>query len=280
MSDRQKPKLSDLVNSFKKSIPSKEEMEKNEKNRYNMAGKNPNQFSNWYPSVLKSGAKVPKTLIFELEFNVIKAVLSENKKVLDRCKEMQELEKKVNAVFDEFKTDVLFIKNGLYSGKHSWKYSCCIKRGDNVANHIACIVYEWAIRSNDESNELIVREMIDVDPAFHAFDGNMPITEEYRLFSKDGETYAYQPYWPEDAIREPSCDDWKERLNKISMPSKELLEKMSKISSKVTKSLKGDWSVDFLIDKKGNTYLIDMATSERSYKSPDAKAIKQKETGN
>lgn len=272
------PNLNDLFSKIQETLPTKEELEASARESYLLAAKNPNQFRNWYSAVLNSGVKTPRTKTFPFGYESNRAILKESLEALEECQEIQELGKKVNAVFDEFGVDVLFIKTGLYSGKHGWKDTCCLKRGDDVVLHIAQIAYDWAMKGSCESDELVVREMIPVEPAFHAFHGEMPVTEEYRLFANAGKVYAYQPYWPEDSIKEPSCEDWKEKLKAISTPSEELLSSMTGIAEMVTKELSksgwgDDWSVDFLINKYGEPVLIDMALANQSYHSEDLREI-------
>ena len=63
----------------------------------------------------------------------------------------------------------------------------------------------------------------------------------------------------------PSCEDWEAALESIKAPSAAPLEEMVTTARKVAPALGGYWSVDFLADKEGDLWLIDMAEGHLSY---------------
>jgi len=158
------------------------------------------------------------------------------------------------------------LKNSLCSAKHYWKDTCFIASPQDLEKHISEITYFWACNGNEHALSLVAREMIATAPIFHAFAGEMPVTKEFRVFATDGKLDGWQPYWPEYAIKDPSIEDWKERLAEISTPSPSDLEEMQQLSEKITKKLGGFWSVDFLADKNGKLWLIDMAEGKKSFR--------------
>lgn len=248
-------------------MPTDEELEKSSIERFENSKKNPNQFSYWFSSVLQSNANAPKTRVIKISRDISDLILKEDPEAFFSNEELIRLVDFIKESFELFNTDKLFIKNSLFSSKHNWKSSCFITSKSDIAEHVATIMYDWALSgSGDYATEFVVREVIETKPAFLAFN-EMPVTEEYRFFSKDGETYAYQPYWPEDAIQDASIEDWKPALREISIPSLERLHNLIDLSAEITKDLGGDWSVDFLIDKDGKAWLIDMALASQSYKS-------------
>jgi len=252
-------------------IPTDEEIEENSLRRFKNAESNKNQFSFWFPYLLDLGINVPKTLTFPLSKEASDIAMREglSDEMVDNDPLLLQLTAQIKSCFEQFGTDSLFLKNSLFSAKHSWENSCFITHESDINKQLMNILYQWACNSPDYANEIVVREFIETKPAFYAFFGAMPITEEYRFFSKDGETYAYQPYWPKLSIKDPSCSDWEQKLADISTPSAELVKVLSDIAGNVTQKIKGDWSVDFLIDKDGTPWLIDMAESKSSYHSPD-----------
>jgi len=130
------------------------------------------------------------------------------------------------------------------------------------------ITHHWAMVGQDLSLYLVVREFLNTDPAFKAFEG-LPITPEFRLFTKNGRARAWQPYWPSKAIEDPDCVDWESRLQWIQVPLNGEIDKMIEWSEMIAQKLGGDWSVDFLRDKDNQLFLIDMAESYKSYVSED-----------
>lgn len=115
---------------------------------------------------------------------------------------------------------------------------------------------------------VIASLLVKTKPLFTAFIGDMPITQEFRLFTKDGKVEGWQPYWPLKAFegQRVSIDNVKDALESISTPSQDLLDQMIEYANRVSGKLDGDWSVDFLIDKNGRPVLIDMAEAHKSFK--------------
>lgn len=261
-----------LSSSFSIPVPSDEEIEKRAEARFQDAKYNPNQFSNWFHVIEKLKIKTPKTICIPLSRQVQDLVLKEDFEAVQGNKEFLELAEQVRSCFKELNTDKLFIKTSLFSSKHGWKNTCAINLDSDILNHIANIFYDWFMHSADYALELIVREFIPTKAAFFAFN-DMPVTEEYRFFSVDGSTYAYQPYWVASSIRDPDAEDWESKLKAISNPNQETLDLLSELASQVTKELTGDWSVDFLRDENGEFWLIDMAITSQSYQSPDMRPL-------
>lgn len=268
-------KVSELNNIDKKELmrrllPSEEELKALERSREEKARANPTCFMNWFPTVRKLKIPAPASIVIDFPLWLTKDIingLGENDQTTEALKG------KVEAIraFGEDHGYPLFLKNSLYSDKFNWANSCFISAeatDAEIIQKICTITYNWMCVGADYSLYLVVREFIHTKPAFHAFN-DMPITEEYRIFARDGKVEGWQPYWPENAIREPSVDGWKTLLKEISTPSKNELSTLCALAENVTRNLGGYWSVDFLKDQNGEFYLIDMAVGERSYKCPE-----------
>ncbi len=65
----------------------------------------------------------------------------------------------------------------------------------------------------------------------------------------------------------PSCEDWEPRLAAIKNPSKADIEFMARAAEEITQRLGGYWSVDFLKDKHGKLWVIDLAEGALSYRN-------------
>jgi ribosomal protein L34E len=176
----------------------------------------------------------------------------------------------------------VFVKNSFTSFKHDWKDSCSFNSADKgeVLRKISSMAHYLSQAPTPYAGNVIVREMIPTEPVFLAFN-EMPITQEFRIFARDGKVEAYQPYWPHVAFEkhEPTdCADWSERLEAIKSIKPSDLKELIKQSEAVTKKLGGYWSVDFLKDKTGKWWLIDMAEGALSYVNrADLKVIKPRE---
>jgi hypothetical protein len=247
-------------------IPTEEEMEKRLLKRIEDSKDNINCFSNWYPSVVNKNIPSPASEILEITPEAYKSVLKEEyhpELFYDVVDSIQS--------FGERFGYPIFMKSGLFSNKHNFENSCLVKETDSkedIAKKIMNINYTFVMLSLDISLKVVIRKYLDVKPVFYAF-GSTPIVEEYRLFASNGDIEGWQAYWPKNSIIDPTVDDWEGRLASISQPSKKVLAEIMEYAKEITKEMKGYWSVDFLIDKNGNPFLIDMADGSQSFKDVD-----------
>ena len=265
---------------FNIKTPSDEDVKKES---IELAQNNPNRFSAWYPAV-KNVVDTPKTSILSMSYELVSDIL-DNRGSDEAMQEIKRLSDEVHA-FAKVHGYPVFLKNGLFSAKHDWQNTCCVSEGSNVIANIAGIVARWGMVGATPSFELVVRKMIDTIPAFHAFYGEMPITREFRFFSSAENVVSYQPYWPEGAIERQSVDvdNWRELLASMNqltpLEKTELIAKASLVASKLSgewpdfHAEKSDsWSIDFLQDKHGNWWLIDVAQAHESYKMNDHEGL-------
>lgn len=257
----------DLASLVGFSLPTDEEMETIRARRIEQAKTNPTCFTHWFGSVQKLEIPHPQSHVIDFPYELTGALLDE------RADESAEPMAAIIASIRAFGEQVgypLFIKNSLFSGKHEWAHTCYIAADatdEQIAHQITWLTHLWAMVGGEVALHLIVREFIQTAPVFHAF-GGMPVTAEYRLFATDGKLNGWQPYWPEAAIQEPSVDDWADRLKTIAIPSQDEMQQMRAWAESITANLGGFWSVDFLRDRNGKLYLIDMAEGHKSYRCP------------
>lgn len=234
----------------------------------------PTAFENWIGAVEESGANSPASLVLPLSLSIQDMFMDGGAMAPNDADHLSDLCRQIKDFGAEHGFP-LFIKTSFTSAKHYWKETCLLPEADvtpdNLLNHIFQLCLYQSMSPNVYTPSLIVRKMIDVEPIFTAFSGKMPITEEFRVFSTDGVMNGYQPYWPERSIegQNPSVDNWREKLASISEPSSENLDDMGHISSLVTKKLGGYWSIDFLKDRDGKLWVIDLAEGNLSFKCKD-----------
>lgn len=226
----------------------------------------PTAYENWAPAVALARVSAPDTVAVPLSFELQEAILENLKLSPAAMENLQCIVDEVEAMGVKHGFP-LFIKTSFASNKHEWVASCCLQSADpdTVLNQLANIVGHQGFSPYPVSSSLLVREMLDTEPAFHAFEG-MPITQEFRLFAGDGKVEGYQPYWPAHTIKNPSLEDWANRLEGISNIKPDDLKHLVAMASAVTSNLEGDWSVDFLKDRHGKWWLIDMAEASLSFK--------------
>ena len=232
--------------------------------RLEEAKNNPNCLSFWYPQIKDLEIKTPQTMIVEFNYNDLLNSLEDN--ISDSFKESL---KKVEEACDAIGYPC-FIKNSLYSGKHSWKYTCFVENRSKIKSHLKNLTDDCYCVGAGDSLFIIVRKLIETSPAFYAFE-DMPITKERRYFVKDGKVTFHHPYWIPKAIHKPSCIDWEDKLTQLNWESDEEIQLLTHLSEKVSNAIDGAWSVDWLQDIHGDWYLIDMALEHNSFKWHDYK---------
>ena len=241
-------------------IPSAEELLANSDNYCSIFKEN--CISSWLPKLNALGIRTPKTVLVECKHDFAMWILGcdepENKfpdeqvaaQVLEAC----------NAIGYP-----CFLRTGQTSNKHDWDETCFSDSPEKVQKHVNSLGL-FSAMVDLPANVFAVREMIPTAPVFYAFDGNMPITREFRFFSENGRITHMQPYWPPLSIKKASDPDWKEKLavmNAISgVEYTELAEKSNLISLQMDR----EWSIDWLQDKNGEWWCTDMAIGSRSYR--------------
>lgn len=261
----QKDKYASMAAHIKTNIPSFEECEKNAMER-DLA--NVTNIRYWHPK-LAGFFNMPETFFFDLPFSAKWFLCGDNPEggkeaALQVVSEMKNL-------FDTLvgtSGESMFMKSGLFSGKHYWKETCLIKTSEDIYQNLARLVEMQEMFGCEESHNIVLRRFIKTDPAFYAFDGKMPVTKERRYFTKNGQVEFHHPYWPPNSIKQPSCEDWQYKLGLINYESSEEIEYLSFNTKRVVEILDDgrDWCVDWLCDSDGKWWLIDMAEAHKAYR--------------
>lgn len=228
----------------------------------------PTAFSNWFGAVQKLGIPHPETVVVDCPKQICERLVDSQWLGKSGYAFLQAVKKAVEQVAERTGYPV-FIKNSFTSNKHDWKDSCSLDSADlrEIYRKIQNMSFYLCMGSpHPYAPQIVVREMISTDAIFAAFN-EMPITQEFRFFARDGITERYQPYWPVEAFigHEPNVDGWKEKLAAFKQIEPEVLNLLAKQAANVSAELGGFWSVDFLKDKNGKWWLIDMAEGEKSY---------------
>lgn len=168
-----------------------------------------------------------------------------------------------------------FLRTGHGSGKHMWAKTCCVSKGDDIAQHVRELV-EWSHMVSPfgmPTHVWAVRKMLRTDPLFRvAAWESFPVTREFRFFVFDGEVVHQQPYWPPAAIEEalltgqPTPDGWREKLERASHLDGPDLETCTELAKQASRAVPGYWSVDLLVDHYGSWWITDMAWGEESFR--------------
>ena len=218
----------------------------------------------WYSKIKDLDIPQPKTEMVKINNDII-GVCDGDYSVLEKY--MDEINEKAERIGFP-----LFMRTDQLSGKHDWKNTCYVSDRKYIKGHISFLVEESFIVSivGLPVNAMVLREYIPMKEIFTAFYGDMPVNPEIRFFVKDGEVLCKHWYWVEQAIINPSVDNWKELMDKeksgITEKEKELLKEYA---TKVAEQLDGYWSVDFCKSKDERWILIDLAVGSASWHPKD-----------
>lgn len=183
-----------------------------------------------------------------------------------------------------------FVRTDQKSVKHAGPGAYRAEEPDDLPTILA-VLTDHHVKASRHPAALMVREFVDINASFRAFDG-LPIGRELRVFASPNEALCEHFYWPEEAIadgrgtpttmdgdRELDSDEWRGRLSDLSDISLGDRSHLRAAAEDVALALNtaGNvaedtaWSVDFAEDEEGNWWLIDAALAEDSW-HPDCEA--------
>lgn len=172
-----------------------------------------------------------------------------------------------------------FLRTDLCSGKHDWKQSCYLADSISIQQHMDKVLeanVRWQMLGI-EPQAFVIREFLNLDTAFTAFCGDMPVNRERRYFVKDGHVECSHPYWPSSAFnnhpaRMAHAADWDSQLAILN--NRDNTEAcLSDYAALVGSELGGYWSIDFARDVHGKWWLLDAALGDNSYHYPHTPTI-------
>lgn len=213
----------------------------------------------WYPLLQDLRIPTPKTIFIHLDDGG-RRLLSEYVLPPKADRFLRELKEALEIVGFP-----AFLRTENCSDKHNWTKTCFIeKRDDNLEAHLFALA-EHSELADIERGDLyhfwMVREMIQTERVFTAFEGNMPIVSEIRYFVRNGKIECKHHYWPEEVFDKSDNPDYKKL---VDIPQEEISE-LDKMAQYISCFFTGYWSVDFLRSKDKEWYCADMGLGERSY---------------
>ena len=121
------------------------------------------------------------------------------------------------AEIDAFGNDPIVIKDYVKSQKHYWHEACFIPDASDKEQVNAVVSKFLELQGPDLNEGLVFRAFVELEALTEHSESGMPLTEEFRLFVKDGKVMAAYPYWDEGDYQsvEPVIDDFKAVIPKI-----------------------------------------------------------------
>lgn len=153
-----------------------------------------NSMDYWLDICRRSGLPIPEThrLAIRDDVNILKLMDAWPKSIDglftdDACR-----------IIDSLKYP-LFLRSDESADKHSYKNSCMVGSPERLLNNMYNIA-EMNFMADLWPRSFYVREMLNVDAAFTAFNGGLPIGVEVRTFLYRGKVVCMHPYWPAGAF--------------------------------------------------------------------------------
>ena len=249
---------------------------------------NPNNFSVWFPIITKlenQGISIPQSVVILLSIEETKAFFfDEGEKDEKRITDL--VSQRIMPIIKEhFPEGDLFIKNGCFSNKFYFDKCCHVRypfSEDDIQKHLCQIQYDSLCFDTCGAMEIVIREYIKAENSSVGviYDG-MPLRPEIRIFYDfDNHRLYYDVnYWDwnycHEAIAGRSEEDKINYENEYPHMMKKFISRREKYLPLIEKSLatvtglKGQWSVDFMLDED-KCWLIDMAiASQSAYYDPE-----------
>ena len=215
----------------------------------------------WFPRIKHLDIPMPETHILLVNRSIIMAAMYEHLPLsLELIDELHATAAKVGYP--------LFLRTDLQSGKHGWIRTCFVKDDVHLLDNLFGVAEEndlGACSFGPDYEAFVFRKFLELETAFIAFYGQMPINKERRYFIENGEVVCHHPYWPEEAFLEHTDEGgWQEKLAELNYEHDEI-EQLTAYAKQVSAALPGYWSVDFARAKDGKWYLIYMALGIESF---------------
>lgn len=177
-----------------------------------------------------------------------------------------------------------FLRTDQKSVKHAGPGAYRAEEPDDIPTILA-VLTDFHAKSHRHPSALMVREFVEINALFRAFDG-LPIGREFRVFATPDEVCCDHFYWPAEAIadgrgtpttmdREETLSDteWRDRLDDLSSIESDQRSVFHNASLRAVESLNEPdripddtaWSLDFAQDRDGDWWLIDVAIAEDSW---------------
>lgn len=233
------------------------------------------RLSYWFPLIEAAGLPVPKTRIINIDDNDDLARIAYG----EPSRSLAPLAEQIRTAALEVGGPPFFLRTDYTSGKHDWKDTCFVTELSLVEHHVVNLVEfsECVDLIGLPTDVWVVREMLNTQPLFRAFRGDMPITREFRYFVRDGEIEHVQSYWPEAALENhvnmpEGCTNilWREMLTVASYLYDKERAVLDDLTRKASAAVPGYFSVDWLETVDRGFVLIDMAEGDKSVLSAHA----------
>lgn len=263
-------------NVFKGFDFSPEAIAKRRQEAFVASNENPENMSYWLPKILNSttkqetNLKIPETLVVRLDQEMWDWLRNDKYSP----EGIQKFTDFVVDKMDNFREgQTLFMKSGIFSNKFDF-HQTVVEDRSKIGKQFLDMFYTSMLVGADNTNEVVLREMIPNKDNHPTIYKGMPLHTEFRVFF-DFDTYevvGVSNYWhPEYMEKEKNLEEQdltiyqqeKERiLSEFDANKLQVVENVS-LFMKGCNELSGKWSVDIL-KTADEFWLIDMARMQKS----------------
>ena len=221
----------------------------------------------WFPKISGCHIMMPNTSVFQVPADVYEAFFmirqGDRELICDFVTE---------AVIPYMAPNQYFMKNGCFSNKFDFRV--CMTNKHRIVDDIIAINYQAQCVESGGCTEIVLREPIPFNSKktpciYHG----MPLQTEIRTFYDfDKREVLYSAnYWDYDTVR-PHLRNMTDIIifdatkGEILAGYEKWCPKVEALTTDQMKNVEmtGKWSIDFLVDFKGQIWLIDMAKANRS----------------
>lgn len=190
----------------------------------------------------------------------------------DSYSELQRLDNALDgALRYEITTQFAFMRTDVTSAKHLGINAIRVDRVNNFSMALHKLLKHAETKTalgKNKSSAIMLRDWIETAPKATAF-GGLPVVREWRVFSDGKEAICVNGYWPDEALHNHMDNG---AVIPHDVTKSWYVNVIADAAIMAANEMGGGiWSVDFMEDKFGQIWLIDMATGENSYHHEDCK---------
>lgn len=217
----------------------------------------------WYPRLQTvDGIQTPETAWVSLEPDVIEeGTIHEHYWANYDANEVREAVKSVGGPPAFLRTDQA---SDIYDMEYSSKIRSLSTK--EIETSVGGVIGFNAMRAEVPFSSLAVREWLDIDYFFTAWDGKK-VGVEIRTFVSNGEVESWCFDWPRNQLQ-PDVEGWEELYQKTQTKAEErvseILPQAQKVAERFEDAGSGEWSVDFVLTTEDGWYCTDMAPKRMS----------------
>jgi len=145
---------------------------------------------------------------------------------------------KVHQLIANFGDSPIVLKDYVKSQKHYWHEAFFIPDASDAENVEKIVTRFLELQGDDLNDGLVFREFVEFNPLEDHDVSGMPLTEEYRIFIKDGKPIFHTKYWSQGDYAQADIETEISQFNDVISNIKSNFFTMD-----IAKTIHGDWQI-------------------------------------